>query len=113
DAWQTIVRHRRRPDAVHTSSRICGSSSGAHAIASAMAAEMAAGTPPTPLAVVARNLASSGEMIDELIHHLFVLAGPDYSEGAVSRTSLSLWARAQKATTDGAAEDGLERDADV
>jgi hydrogenase large subunit len=78
-----------------------------------MAVEMAAGAPPPPLAVVARNLASSGEMIDELINHLFVLAGPDYSEGAVSRTSLSLWARAQKTTPAGIEEHGLESVADL
>src|SRR6266545_3946309 len=112
-ACETILRDRRPSDAVHISSRICGTSSGAHAIASAMAVEMAAGTPPPPLAVVARNLASSGEMIDELIHHLFVLAGPDYSEGAVSRTSLSLWARAQKTTPAGVEKHGLESVADL
>jgi hydrogenase large subunit len=112
-ACETILRGRQPSDAVHISSRICGSSSGAHAIASAMAVEMAAGTPPPPLAVIARNLASSGEMIDELIHHLFVLAGPDYSEGAVSRTSLSLWARAQKTTPAGMEEHGLESVADL
>ncbi|HKC84503.1 MAG TPA: nickel-dependent hydrogenase large subunit [Blastocatellia bacterium] len=112
-ACETILKDRRPSDAVHISSRICGSSSGAHAIASAMAVEMAAGTPPPPLAIVARNLASSGEMIDELIHHLFVLAGPDYSEGAVSRTSLSLWARAQKTTPAGVEEHGLESVADL
>jgi hydrogenase large subunit len=78
-----------------------------------MAVEMAAGAPPPPLAVVARNLASSGEMIDELINHLFVLAGPDYSEGAVSRTSLSLWAKAQKTTPAGVDAHGLESVADL
>src|SRR5262245_42820853 len=112
-ACETSLRDRRPSDAVHISSRSCGSSSGAHAIASAMAVEMAAGTPPPPLAVVARNLASSGEMIDELINHLFVHAGPDYSEGAVSRTSLSLWARAQKTTPAGVEEHGLESVADL
>src|SRR5262245_57148136 len=112
-ACETILRDRRPSDAIHISSRICGSSSGAHAIASAMAVEMAAATSPPPLAVVARNLASSGEMIDELIHHLFVLAGPDYSEGAVSRTSLSLWARAQKTTPAGVEKHGLESVADL
>jgi hydrogenase large subunit len=112
-ACETILRDRRPSDAVHLSCRICGSSSGAHAIASAMAVEMASGAPPPPLAVVARNLASSGEMIDELINHLFGLAGPDYSEGAVSRTSLSLWARAQKTTPAGMEEHGLESVADL
>jgi hydrogenase large subunit len=112
-ACETILRGRQPYDAIHISSRVCGSSSGAHAIASAMASEMAAGAPPPPLAVVARNLASSGEMIDELINHLFVFAGPDYSEGAVSRTSLSFWARAQKTTPAGVNDHGLESVADL
>ncbi len=112
-AWETILKGRAPSDAVHISSRVCGSSSGAHAIASAMAVEMAAGASPPPLAVIARNLASAGEMIEEAISHLFVLAGPDYSEGAVSRTSLSLWAKAQKTTPAGIDEHGLESVADL
>src|SRR5262249_49972026 len=112
-ACETILRDRKLSDAVHITSRVCGSSSGAHAIASAMAVEMAAGAAPPPLAVVARNLASSGEMIDELINHLFVLAGPDYWGGAASRTSLWLWAKAQKTTPAGIDKHGLESVADL
>jgi hydrogenase large subunit len=112
-ACETILKGRKPSDAVHISSRVCGSSSGAHAIASAMSVEMASGAPPPPLAIIARNLASSGEMIGELVNHLFVFAGPDYSEGAVSRTSLSLWAKAQKTTPAGVNDHGLESVADL
>src|SRR5262249_18347108 len=112
-ACETILRDRKPSDAVHITSRVCGSSSGAHAIASAMAVEMAAGAPPPPLAVLARNLASSGERIGGLINHLFVLAGLDCSGGAVSRTSLSLWAKAQKTTPTGMDKHGLESVADL
>jgi len=112
-AYEVILNNRKPSDAVHISSRVCGSSSGAHAIASAMALEMAAGAAPPPLAVVARNLGSCGEVIDECVNHLFVLAGPDYSEGAVSRTSLSLWAKAQKTPAAGIDAHRLETIADV
>ena len=112
-ACEMILNNREPSDAVHISSRVCGSSSGAHAIASAMALEMAAGVAPPPLAILARNLGSCGEAIGECVNHLFVLAGPDYSEGAVSRTSLSLWSKAQKTSAAGHDAHGLETVADV
>jgi len=112
-AFELLLKDRNPTDAVHISSRICGSSSGAHALASAMAVEMAAGAAPPPLAVIARNIGSCGEVIDECVNHLFVLAGPDYSEGAVSRTSLSLWAKAQKTPAAGVNVHGLETIAEV
>jgi hydrogenase large subunit len=112
-AFEVILKDRKPSDAVHISSRVCGSSSGAHAIASAMAVEMAPGATPPPLAILARNLGACGEMIEECINHLFMLAGPDYSEGAVSRTSLSLWAKAQKTPTSGVNVHGLETIADL
>lgn len=112
-AYEVILNNREPSDAVHISSRLCGSSSGAHSIASAMALEMAAGASPPPLAVLARNLGSCGEVISECVNHLFTLAGPDYSEGAVSRTSLSLWAKAQKTSAANVDAHGLETVADI
>ena len=76
-AYEVILKDRKPSDAIHISSRVCGSSSGAHAIASAMAVEMAAGAAPPPLAIIARNLGACGEMIEECVNHLFALAGPD------------------------------------
>ncbi|MGE0132939.1 MAG: nickel-dependent hydrogenase large subunit [Blastocatellales bacterium] len=110
---EVILNNREPSDAVQISSRVCGSSSGAHAIASAMALEMSSGVAPPPLAIIARNLGSCGEVISECVNHLFVLAGPDYSEGAVSRTSLSLWGRAQKTAATGVDTHGLKTVADV
>jgi hydrogenase large subunit len=111
--YEVILKGRELSDAIHISSRTSGSSSGAHAIAAAMALEMAAGVQPPPLATIARNLGSCGELIGQAINHLFVLAGPDYSEAAVSRTSLSLWARAQRTPAAGINAHGLETVADV
>ncbi len=110
---EMILQDREPSDAVHIASRASGSSSGAHAIAAAMALEMAAGVSAPPLAIVARNLGSAGELIGENISHLFVHAGPDYSEAAVSRTSLSLWGRAQQTPATGTDTHGLETIADV
>jgi hydrogenase large subunit len=110
---EMILKDREPSDAVHLASRVSGSSSGAHAIAAAMALEMAAGAPPPPLAIIARNLGSAGEMIAENINHLFVHAGPDYSEAAVSRTSLSTWAKAQQTPAGSCEAHGLETVADV
>ncbi len=111
--YELILNGREPSDAVHISSRFSGSSSGAHAIAAAMAVEMAAGATPPPLAIVARNLGSCGELISESINHLFVLAGPDYSESSVSRTSLSLWAKAQQTSAERVDAHGLDTIADV
>jgi hydrogenase large subunit len=45
--------------------------------------------------------------------HLFLLAGPDYSERVVSRTSPSLWDRAQHAEAPNAAGYGLRTIAEI
>ncbi len=49
---------------------------------------------PPPLAIIARNLGERAELVYDHTLHLFLLAGPDYSERIVSRTAPSLWARA-------------------
>lgn len=110
---ELIIKDREPSDAVHIASRARGSSSAAHAIASAMALEMACGVTPPPLAVIARNLGACGEIISESAYHLFILAGPDYSEAAISRTSLSLWGKAQKTPAPGVEVHGHETIADV
>jgi len=111
--YELILKGRPPSDAVQVTSRINGSSGGAHAIAACLALEMAGGVTPPPLAILTRNLGACGEMLSEGISHLFLLAGPDYSEAAVSRTSLSVWARAQRTTTPGCDVHGLETIADI
>ena len=104
---------REASDAVPIMSRVNGTASGAHSIAAAMAVEMACGAIPPPLAVLARNLGSCAEVIAASIHHLFLYAGPDYAEAAVSRTSLVVWAKAQRTSAPNYAAHGLETIADV
>jgi hydrogenase large subunit len=93
--FELILKERQPSDAIQIACRMNGRSSGAHAIAATMALEMAGNIKPPPLALIARNLGSCGEMLSESTRHLFLLAGPDYSEAAVSRTNLSIWAKAQ------------------
>jgi hydrogenase large subunit len=111
--YEMIAANREPSDAVHIASRARGSSSVAHMIAAAMALEMACGVTPPPLAILTRNLGSCGEIICECAHHLFVLAGPDYSEAAISRTSLSLWGKAQRTPAPGVELHGMDTIAEV
>jgi len=113
NGYECVIKGREPSDAVHIASRARGSSSAAHTIASAMSLEMACAVTPPPLAVITRNLGACGEMISESSYHLFILAGPDYSESAISRTSLSLWGKAQKTPAPGVEIHGLETIADV
>lgn len=77
-----------------TASGICG---GVHAATSAQCLEMALGIKPPPLAIVARNLLLSCQYLNDNPMHLFVLAGPDYSEDVVRATNPEIWAKAQSA----------------
>ncbi|HKX29282.1 MAG TPA: nickel-dependent hydrogenase large subunit [Blastocatellia bacterium] len=110
---ELILRDRVAADAPQITSRASGSGSGAQAIASSLALEMAAGIAPPPLAIIARNLGACGELLSEGARHLFLFAGPDYSEAAVSRTSLSIWGQAQLAPAPGVHLHGLETIADI
>ncbi len=111
--YELIAKGREPSDAIHIASRARGTSSVAHTVSAAMALEMACGSTPPPLAIIARNLGASGEVISESSHHLFVLAGPDYSEAAISRTSLPLWGKAQKTPAPGVEVHGLDTIAEV
>jgi hydrogenase large subunit len=110
---ELVLRGRAPSDAVQLASRSSGSSSGGHAIAAAMAMEMACGVAPPPLGIVARGLAEAAELIYSHVRHLFLQAGPDYSEEAVSRTNSAVWARAQQALAPNAAAHGFRTIADV
>lgn len=111
--YEVILKDRDPLDAIHISSRACGVCGGVHATCSAMALEMAFGVVPPPLAIIARNLGEGAELLYDHTLHLFLLAGPDYSERAVSRTSPSLWARAQQAAAPRANVHGLPTIADI
>ncbi|MGI8550776.1 MAG: nickel-dependent hydrogenase large subunit [Dehalococcoidia bacterium] len=105
--YEVILKGRDPVDAIHISSRACGVCGGVHSTTSAMALEMAFNVVPPPLAIIARNLGEAAELVYDHTLHLFLLAGPDYSEAIVSRTSPSLWKRAQQTRAPGAAVHGL------
>jgi hydrogenase large subunit len=90
--YEVILKGRQPTDAIHISSRACGVCGGVHATCAAMALEMACGVVPPPLAIIARNLGEGAELVYDHTLHLFLLAGPDYSERIVSRTTPTLWA---------------------
>ncbi len=111
--YEVILKGRDPVDAIHISSRACGVCGGVHATCAAMALEMAFGVVPPPLAIIARNLGQGAELLYDHTLHLFLLAGPDYSEVVVRSTSPSLWERAKKAEAPRAAAYGLPTVGDI
>jgi hydrogenase large subunit len=96
--YELILKGRDPRDAIFISSRACGVCGGVHSTCSALALEMAFGIAPPPMGIVARNLLLSLEYLYDHPLHLFLLAGPDYSEPAVRATNPELWAQAERTT---------------
>src|SRR5262245_58796686 len=111
--FESILKGRSPADVVPITSRIAGWSAGANAIASAMALELAMSVAPPPLALITRGLGASAELLASLTRHLFIHAGPDYSEATISRTSMKIWAKAQEARAESAAFHGYTTIADI
>lgn len=111
--YELILKGRDPRDAIFISSRACGVCGGVHATCAAMALEMAFGIQPPPMGIVARNLLLSLEYLYDHPLHLFLLAGPDFSEPAVRETNPELWARAQGTPAPGRGLHGYETIADL
>jgi hydrogenase large subunit len=111
--YEVILKGRDPRDAIFISSRACGVCGGVHATCAALALEMAFGIAPPPMGIVARNLLLSIEYLYDHPLHLFLLAGPDFSEPAVRETNPELWARAESTPAPGRAIHGFERLADI
>ena len=105
--YELILKGRRPLEAIDISSRACGVCGGVHSTCAAMALEMTFGAAPPRLAVIARNVAEAAELLYDHCLHLFLLAGPDYSEVMVRRTNPSLWQRAETAPAPGATLHGM------
>ncbi len=97
--YEVILRGRDPRDAAFISSRACGVCGGVHATASALCIEMALGIKPPPLGIVIRNLLLSCEYLYDNPLHLFILAGPDFSEVLIRDTNPEIWAKATSAPT--------------
>ncbi len=111
--YEVILMGRDPRDATYISSRACGVCGGVHAHASAYAVEMALGLAPPPMGTVARNLGETAEMGYDNPLHLYLLAGPDYSEPVVRATNPELWPKAQAWRCPGEEHHGYRTMADL
>jgi hydrogenase large subunit len=92
--YEIILKGRDPRDAAFISSRACGVCGGVHATTSALALEMAFPVRPPPLGIAVRNLLLALEFWYDNPLHLFLLAGPDYSEAIVRTTNPEIWEQA-------------------
>jgi hydrogenase large subunit len=111
--YEVILMGRDPRDAIYISSRACGVCGGVHAHCSAYAIEMAMGLRPPPMGTVVRNLAEAAEMGYDNPLHLYLLAGPDYSESVVRAVNPELWPRAEKWLCPGAKDHGFKTMAEL
>lgn len=94
--YEVILKGRDPRDAIFISSRACGVCGGVHATVSAEALEMAFDIRPPKLGILLRNLLLGLEYLYDHPLHLFLLAGPDYSEVLIKATNPGLWEKARK-----------------
>jgi hydrogenase large subunit len=111
--YEVILKGRDPRDAMFISSRVCGVCGGVHSVASALAIEMAFGIAPPPMGLVLRNIQLSLDFCLDNPLHLYVLAGPDYSQVVVQRTNPSLWEKALKAECPNEKVHGFKTIADI
>lgn len=111
--YEIILKGRDPRDAAYISSRACGVCGGVHATTSALAIEMALGIKPPPLGLVMRNILLAIEYLYDHPLHLFLLAGPDYSEELVAATNPELIAKAAKAKAKNKAVHGYDTILDI
>ncbi len=93
--YEVILMGRDPRDAIFVSSRACGVCGGVHAHAAAYAIEQAMGIKPPPLGTVVRNMTETAEMGYDNPLHLYLLAGPDYSESVIKSSNPELWPKAE------------------
>lgn len=111
--YELIMQGRDPRDAIFITSRACGVCGGVHSSCAALGIEMAFGLNPPPLGVIVRNLMLSLEFLYDHPLHLFLLAGPDYSEALVRPSNPGLWERATKTPAPGAAMHGYSTIGDI
>ncbi len=94
--YEVILMGRDPRDAIFVASRACGVCGGVHAHAAAYAIEQAMGIAPPPLGTVVRNMTEAAEMGYDNPLHLYLLAGPDYSESVIRSSNPELWPLAER-----------------
>ncbi len=100
--YEVILKGRDPRDAAFISSRACGVCGGVHSATAALAMEMAFPVKPPPLGIALRNMLLSIEYLYDHPLHLFLLAGPDYSEAIINQTNPELFATARRTPAPGA-----------
>lgn len=93
--YEVILKGRDPRDAIYISSRACGVCGGVHSTCAAEAIEMAFGIHPPPLGITLRNIALALDFLYDHPLHLFLLAGPDYSQAVVEATNPAMWEKAK------------------
>jgi hydrogenase large subunit len=111
--YEIILKGRDPLDAIFVSSRACGVCGGVHATVAAEALEMAFDVQPPPLGIVVRNMLLALEYLYDHPLHLFLLAGPDYSQVIVESTNPRLYEKAKQAEARGRDAHGFNRIADI
>jgi hydrogenase large subunit len=111
--YEVILKGRDPRDAMFISSRVCGVCGGVHSVCSSLAIEMAFGITPPPMGLVLRNIQLALDFMLDNPLHLYNLAGPDYSQIVVQRTTPTLWERAKTAECEHAGTHGFRTIADI
>ncbi len=111
--YEVILMGRDPRDAIFISSRACGVCGGVHSHCSAYAIEMAMGLEVPPMGTVVRNLGETAEMGYDNPLHLYLLAGPDYSEIVVKATNPEIWEKAKTWSCPGVDHHGFKTMADL
>jgi hydrogenase large subunit len=111
--YEVLLKDRDVRDAIFISSRACGVCAGAHATCSALALEMTFEIRPPHFGIAIRNVLAAVDSMADHPSHLFLRAGPDFSEPVVRDTNPELWTRAQTTPAAGAATHGLKHISDI
>jgi hydrogenase large subunit len=111
--YEGLLKDRDVRDSIFISSRACGVCGGAHATCSALALEMTFEVRPPQFGITIRNVLAALDNLADHPSHLFLRAGPDYSEPVVRETNPELWDRAQRTAAAGFATHGYRNVSDL
>ena len=111
--YEIILEGRDPRDAIDLSSRACGVCGAVHSIVSSMALEMAFPVEPPPMGVWARNMGQAAAFLYDHTIHLFLLAGPDYSESLLGDSNPEVMETARNTAAPHADVHGYESIGDI
>jgi hydrogenase large subunit len=111
--YEVLLKDRDVRDAIFISSRACGVCGGTHATCSALALEMTFEIRPPHFGITIRNVLAALENLVDHPMHLFLRAGPDYSEPVIRESNPELWTRAEATAAAGFQTHGLRNVSDI